>query len=65
MSNFVGIPFSFSSNFSFLSHVFINIDVYKKIDSLHIYPLNERAMSQHQLGNKFCTVLQLPVEIDM
>ena len=35
----------------------------KKLDHLHINPLNEGAMSQHQFGNMFSTVLQLAVEI--
>ena len=45
MSNFVGIPFSFSSNFSFLSHVFINIDVYKKIDSIFTHLMKGQCLS--------------------
>ena len=64
MSNFVVYPLVFLRIFPFYL-MFSLILMYIKIDSWHIYPLNERAMSQHQFGNKFCTVLQLPVDIYM
>ena len=66
MSNVVDIflpNFVCFANFLFISNVFINIDGYENKMICILKPLKKWAMSHHQFGIKFCSVVQLEAEI--